>query len=107
MPKLAGHPHAFADWPFVESVNSAAFTTSRVLEEGFPILMVSHEDDGDWQFLCGTTSDYEHCKLICLGCALESDGTLATIADLPRGWLAFREFVGGPWDRQPHPEDDD
>ena len=106
MPILEGHPHEFADWPFSCSISTAAFTTSRVLEDGFPVLMVSHDEEGDWQFLCGTTNEYKDCRLVCLGCALERDGTLAEIADLPEGWLAFRDYVGGPWDREPRQRDD-
>ncbi len=30
----------------------AALTCVHVLERGAPILLVSHDDDGDWQFLC-------------------------------------------------------
>jgi hypothetical protein len=105
MPTLEGHSHTFADWPFDCTDSTGVFTTARVLEDGFPILVVSHDEDGDWQFLCGTTTDYEDCRLICMGCALERDSSLAEIADLPMGWFAERDSVGKPWERFPRPDD--
>jgi hypothetical protein len=69
--------------------------------QGHPVLAVSHDEDGDWQFLCGTTLRSEDCKLVCLGCAFQRDFSLAEIADLPRGWQAVRDHVGGPWERLP------
>ena len=43
------HPHKFEFWPFDEATNVAAFTTARVVEDGYPILQVSHDDDdGAW-----------------------------------------------------------
>jgi hypothetical protein len=59
MPILEGHPHVFSDWPFSCRIETAVFTTAKVLEDGFPVLMVSHDEEGDWQFLCGTTNNYE------------------------------------------------
>lgn len=105
------HPHelAAASWPFKEPECSEALTTVPVLEGDAPILLVSHDaDDGMWQILCGTTNEPADGRLSCLGCLLELDPTLAQIADLPRGWEAFREAVGGPWSREPSlPFEDD
>jgi hypothetical protein len=97
------HVHSFAlsDWPFADSVSGAAFTTTRVMRDSYPVLMVSHELDGDWQFLCGTTTEYANCVLMCLGCMFDRDRTLAEIADLPLGWQAERSRVGGTWERIP------
>lgn len=99
------HAHNFPDWPFADSTSAAAFTTRPVLEQGFPVLLVSHDPEGDWQFLCGTTTELEDCKLVCLGCAFQRDPTLAEVADLPLGWMAEREVVGGAWERFLGPED--
>ena len=106
MDTVEAHSHGFLHWPFADPENAAAFTTTRVLEMGFPILLVSHDLEGDWQFLCGTTTDIDHCKLICLGCALKRDSSIAELADLPVGWMAERDDVNSPWDRYPRPGDD-
>jgi hypothetical protein len=101
--RIGDHEHVFASWPFAESVETAAFTTTPVLEGREPVRLVSHDNDGDWQFLCDTTVDAADCRMVCLGCALEHDDTLRTIADLPKGWYAVRAGVGQPWTRAPRP----
>lgn len=40
-------------FPFSDAPNTACFTCCHVLEENKPILYVSHDEDGYWQFLCG------------------------------------------------------
>ena len=109
MSTVAVHPHSFSEseWPFADPINTLAFTTTRVLREGYPVLLVTHDEDGDWQFMCTTTNDSEHGLIVCLGCAYERDRTVAEVADLPRGWQAWRDFVGGPWDRVPRERDPD
>jgi len=106
---IEAHEHDFAGapWPFDGTPFIEALTTIRVLEDDAPILLVSHDaDDGMWQVLCGTTNEPEDGRLTCLGCLLELDPTLADIADLPRGWEAYRDAVGEPWQREPSPVDD-
>lgn len=94
-----------ADWPFDQAPNVAAITTVRVLEENLPILTVVHySDDHSWAFVCGTTDSTEDGRVIGMGHALSIDPTLRTIADLPPGWTAYRDRVGGEWQRAP---DDD
>src|SRR5262245_51826570 len=38
-------------WPFHEAKNRAVFATTPVLDGTRPILIVSHDKDGDWHFL--------------------------------------------------------
>ena len=99
---MDSHQHLFslADWPFPDVVNTASFTTDGVLNNGRPILTVSHDEDGDWQFLCDTPDDNRKGLLVCLGCMLELDPSLVLVADLPQGWVAWRDSPGGPWQRQ-------
>ena len=88
------------DWPFDQDRNAAAITTRQVLREGYPILSVVHyADDHSWSFSCGTTSDVNDGLVVGMGCIVEMDPTLATIADLPPGWSASREAVGSAWER--------
>jgi len=109
MSTVAAHPHSFPaeDWPFSEPDNTLAFTTSRALENGEPILLVSHDYEGDWQFLCGDVTDEEQGKIICLGCAYQRDKSVGELADLPLGWQARRESVDAAWERYPVEEADD
>jgi hypothetical protein len=86
-------------WPFHEGINIACFTTRRVLE-GLPILRVSHDSDGDWQFLCGTTTATEDAALVSLAEMLRLDDTLVEVADLAVGWAARRDGADLPWLRE-------
>jgi len=96
------------DWPFAEPVNRLAITTTRVLHQHFPVLLVTHDDDGSWQVLCGTTNDPKDGVAVCLGCMFKLDRSLATLADLPLGWLAWREAATEPWLREAQgPEEPD
>jgi hypothetical protein len=88
------------DWPFDQAPNVAAITTRQVLEDGLPILCVTHySDDHDWAFVCGTTDATEDGRVITMEEALNLDPTLRTIADLPPGWTAWRQQVGAAWHR--------
>jgi hypothetical protein len=103
---MSEHTHAFAHWPFADAVNTATFCTANVARHGFPVLQVSHDHDGAWQFLDATTDEPGECVMRCLGCAYEHDATLAQISDLPRGWSAFRTEVGAAWERWEKPIED-
>ena len=108
MSALTEHRHQFLpdEWPFEAPSNTAAFTTARVAKEGRPILMVYHDHDGDWQFHCGFIEDGEKPSVFCLGCIYDLDPTVAAVADLPVGWMASRESVGAPWQRESYEAQD-
>ena len=97
----AGQPVLSDDssWHFQEGRNRAVFTTKPVLKDGHPILLVTHDGDGDWQFLCGTTNRPEDWQLVSLACIFERDRIIAEVADLAEGWTAFRPAKGGTWRR--------
>ena len=100
-------PHTFTSWPFADAVNTASFTTKHVLDGRKPVVEVYHDHDGDWQFLCGTTTDVADLKLVCLGCMLERDPSLADLADLPCGWSATRDGLRDNWKRDAFKDSDD
>jgi len=92
-------------WPFADPPDTRAFTTRAVLEDGLPVLLVTHDDDGDWQFLCGTTNEPDQARLIHLRHVLEIDQGLVALADLPSGWIARRAAVSTTWMREARPAD--
>jgi hypothetical protein len=57
-------------------------TTSVVLA-GAPILLVTHDEDGGWQLLCGTTSDPDDGRIVHLDHIAAMDPTLTELVDLP------------------------
>ncbi len=95
---MSAHTHNFdGHWPFSQAENTVAFCCEHVFQRERPILCVSHDHGGDWQFLCGDDHSDGEPRLICMGCALEIDGTLVAVADLPAGWAAEREVLGDEW----------
>jgi hypothetical protein len=96
------------DWPFDQPRNCATLTMRQVLEGAEPILLVSHDgDDHGWQFIGASDANIEDGRVVCLEEIVELDGTVLQVADLPPGWRAIREYVGGPWSRIPSEGDDE
>ena len=93
------------NWPFPDAPNCPAFTTIQILEHDAPILLVSHEPDGTWQFLPGTDVNRADMKVVWLSHFLGHDHSLAQLADLPRGWQAERDALDKLWMRSPLPPD--
>ena len=88
-------------WPFDQPPNAAAITTRQVIDDRQPILVVQHySDDHSWAFLCSTSDDEFEGRVISMAEALAIDPSLRSIADLPSGWIAWREETGGPWQRE-------
>jgi len=73
------------------------FTCSHVWADGQAILFVSHDGDGDWQFLCGGEHDDDKPVLVCLEHVVERDPTVNEVADLGCNHTAERREVGAEW----------
>jgi hypothetical protein len=86
-------------WPFHAGKNRAVFTTRPVLEGRQPVVWVTHDQQGDWQFLCGTTNRTEDSRLASLSTVVANNPTLLELVDLPVGWQAIRESPDRPWQR--------
>lgn len=108
-PAMAARQPILSDdrsWPFHEGKNMASFATAGVVDEGKPVLLVHHDEDGSWQFLCGTPVDQTVCRVIAMKTAFELDSTVGEVADLPEGWRAERSAPGAAWVRSEAPEDE-
>ena len=89
------------EWVFADPPNVATYTTANVLA-GHPILLATHdEDDGAWQFLCGTTNESADGRIVGLGCIVDLDPSVTEMADLPLGRRAWRDSPSDPWRREP------
>jgi hypothetical protein len=89
-------------WPFDQEPNCATFVSTSVLNDGHPILFVSHDEfDHGWQFLdgCNPPSEAIH---VCLSHVANLDASVFKIADLPPGWVAWRDGIEQEWSREPH-----
>jgi hypothetical protein len=93
-------------WPFRDPRNLATFTTWRVIRKADPILTVFHNaDDGSWQFLNtigGQAPDFDDAAIVALEEIVQLDPSVALLADLPRGWHAWRESPEAEWKRTRH-----
>jgi hypothetical protein len=79
-----------------------AIYTCRRVADGAPVLEVFHDDDGEWQFLCGGDhdSDDDSAVVACLECTVARDPSLNELADLCPHEMARRDDVGSAWSRQ-------
>ena len=101
---MSTHAHSFdGRWPFEDAENTAAFCCEHVFSSESPILYVTHDHDGDWQFLCGGVHPDDKPRLVCLGCMVEKDATLWVLADMPIGWGADRSSKDAIWNREANP----
>jgi hypothetical protein len=88
-------------WPFKDPADTRVYTTRFVLDDGYPILVVSHDPDGAWEFLCGTTDKEKDAREVLLGEVIELDERIREVADLPVGWRAVRSDPEAPWMEEP------
>jgi hypothetical protein len=94
------HPHTpLPDWPFPEPRDFACLCVKQILEDVAPILFVSHDTDGTWQFLTGEDVKMPDARVVGLGEMVDRDPTLIALADLPVDWEAWRATVDAPWER--------
>jgi hypothetical protein len=63
--------------------------------------MAVHDDDGDWQFLCGQdTHSMEESCIVSLVQMVRLDNSLNALFDMPKGHSAFRSKKSNKWSRQ-------
>ena len=84
-------------FPFSDTPDTACFTCCHVLEQHRPILYVSHDDDGYWQFLCGGNHTEEDARIVSLTEILQIDSSVADLAGLPCGAYAETEDEDSDW----------
>ncbi len=83
---------------FKENGDTAVLTCTHVIEENKSVLYVSHDNDGDWQFLCGQDNhSEENAKVISLKNVVELDSTLNELFEMPLGVGAARTAIGEQW----------
>ena len=91
------------EWP-----NGLVTTTRQVMEEGWPILLVTHdaEEPRGWRFVNGHGDTDHHSSGIPVHVehVIERDPSVGELADLPAGWQAWRESEDADWVREPYSE---
>jgi hypothetical protein len=90
------------NWPFSDPPNAAVIVNKKIVDGGDWIAYVTHDlDDGMWQF---HTSDSEppseeDAMVASLGNVVRLDSSVSELADLPRGWHAWRVNRDAQWQR--------
>ena len=93
------------DWIWDQAPDTATLTTKQVVEQGLPVLVVTHfADDHSWAFTCGVTDNPDDAMVVAMETVLNLDKTLSEVIDLEPGWSAYRNSVGELWTFE---EDDD
>ena len=80
-----------------ETENMAVIACRHVVQGVRPILRVTHDKDGMWQFLCGDVHEEADARVIALGEAAALDKGVRRIAWLPKGCCAQRQSQRGLW----------
>jgi hypothetical protein len=81
---------------FTEPTNTASLTCAHVLA-GAPILFVSHDVDGGWQFLCGASHTVEEGRIVGIGHMVRDDPSLNALAHMCPGDHAERQTGETAW----------
>ena len=86
------------DFPFYDKPNTATIICCHIIDDGKPILYVSHdEDDGMWQFLCEDAHSEEDARIISLYEVYLIDKTVGQVADMPCGCCISRKNGSENW----------
>ncbi len=93
-------------WKFPDPPHTSAYLSQTVQDKDEPVTYVSHDLDGDWQFLGDRMSDGGGPVLSCLHHPIDSDNSLEELHDLPLNWYATRDTTTSPWRRFEHPPDE-
>jgi hypothetical protein len=73
------------------------FITSRILAGLSDILVVSHSEDGEWQFLDNALVDAHDVTAIELSAVLQRDDTVQQALGIQKGMIARRSAAGARW----------
>jgi hypothetical protein len=94
------HPHA-DPLLFKEDRHTAVFVCDRVAKKESPILFVSHDEEGDWQFLCGGQhgdgQKEDRVRIVCLEHVVTWDGSLNELANMHPNHSATRSAPDRRW----------
>lgn len=84
---------------FLEPGNTSVYTTIHVMKEGSPITLVSHELDGDWQFMGNEPiNDYSQiAMLVSLNEIVKQDKSVLDVSNMPLGYKATRSRKSEKW----------
>lgn len=87
----------FRKHKFKESKKQTVFTCLHIIEEHKPILYVTHDIEGGWQFLCGENHTTADGRIVALQEIIKLDPAVCKTSNLKRGQIAVRESKEKEW----------
>ncbi len=95
---VCGQTNAKAEFKFRENTNKPVVCCYHVLHNS-PILLVIHDGDGDWQFLCGKDGHTQQdVKIVALKQIVTIDPSLNTLYKMPKKRTAKRPNAAAEWE---------
>ena len=85
------------DWPFPDPPETLVLATTGVAFDGAPLMLVAHDEDGEWQFLGPGGDEFTPVHLAHM---VRCHPAVAALGDLPAGWEATAGAAGA-WRRTP------
>jgi hypothetical protein len=87
--------------------NTACIVCVHVMD-GQPILLFTHDSDGDLQFLCGASDHVtEDGRIDCLHCLIQAHPEVSTLPRVDLGMRAWRDDGATVWAVEPREEDEE
>ncbi|WP_136619823.1 MULTISPECIES: hypothetical protein [Mesorhizobium] len=98
------------EWKFADPPNVAVLSDKSIFKRNDWIAYVVHEADdddadndegGSWQFHSSDTRDWDEREIMLVGLqeVVRRDESILALADLPKGWHAWRSSKSSPWQR--------
>lgn len=80
-----------------EENNKAVITTKHVMRDKSPIVYVSYDEDGDWQFFGIEDITTEDAAVISVSQILALCPALSELPDMKQGTAVYRENENSEW----------
>lgn len=84
-------------FPFSDAPNTACFTCCHVLNKEKPILYVSHDEDGYWEFLCNGNHTEDDARVVSLNEIFEINKGISDLARMDCGYYAEAKDEMSNW----------
>ncbi|MBZ9966142.1 hypothetical protein [Mesorhizobium sp. BR1-1-2] len=100
------------EWKFADPPNVAVLSDKSIFKRDDWIAYVVHEADdddidndndegGSWRFHSSDTRNWDEREIMLVGLqeVVRLDQSILALADLPKGWHAWRSSKSSPWQR--------
>ncbi len=95
------------NWPFDDSPDTLSRADPEIFDGTAWVFLVQRQKDGTWLFRQVDHLSVDDAQLVkvSLKQVLELEPSVCDLADLPRGWNAWRQNRDAPWERAPQPSE--